>query len=47
LPTFTAANFEIHTRDGAAAPEPSSFLTLTGVGLLGACDATPDRFRAP
>ena len=34
IPTFTAANFDI-TTSTSAAPEPSSFLMMTGVGLLG------------
>ena len=36
IPTFTAANFEI-TGGTSTAPEPSSFLMMTGVGLIGAC----------
>jgi hypothetical protein len=36
IPTFTAANFEI-TEATSTAPEPSSFLMMTGVGLIGAC----------
>ena len=38
IPTFTAANFEI-TGGTSDAPEPSSFLMMTGVGLIGACYA--------
>ena len=34
IPTFTAANFDI-TTSTSAAPEPSSFLMMAGVGLLG------------
>lgn len=36
IPRFTAANFEI-TGGTNTAPEPSSFLMMTGVGLIGAC----------
>ena len=36
MPTFTATNFEI-TGTAGAAPEPSSFLLMTGAGLIGAC----------
>jgi len=36
IPTFTAANFEI-TGGTSTAPEPSSFLMMTGLGLIGAC----------
>jgi hypothetical protein len=36
MPTFTAANFEI-TEETGTAPEPSSFLMMTGAGLIGAC----------
>jgi hypothetical protein len=36
IPTFTAANFEV-TGGTSTAPEPSSFLMMTGVGLIGAC----------
>jgi hypothetical protein len=34
MPTFTARNFEL-TASGV--PEPSSFLMMTGAGLIGAC----------
>jgi hypothetical protein len=36
IPTFTAANFEI-TTSTSTAPEPSNFLMMTAVGILGAC----------
>jgi hypothetical protein len=36
LPTFTATNFEL-TTPASPAPEPSNFLIMTGVGILGAC----------
>lgn len=36
IPTFTAANFEI-TGGISTAPEPSSLLMMTGVGLIGVC----------
>jgi hypothetical protein len=36
IPTFTAANLEV-TGGTSTAPEPSSFLMMTGVGLIGAC----------
>ena len=36
IPTFTAANFEI-TGATSTAPEPSSFLMMTGAGLIVAC----------
>jgi len=45
IPTFTAANFEI-TAATNTAPEPSSFLMMIGVGLIGACYALR-RVRGP
>jgi hypothetical protein len=37
MPTFTAANFTI-TSDASPAPEPSSLLLTTSVGLFGLCN---------